>query len=161
MVTGCCHQRRYDMNGRFQMQGGKNWILPKEMNANRFFYDSHWLEILSIHFCPSMGPNEGSVAMNLETIEREWGRYKSSGPMISVCVKVGNLCNNARSCRCVSFLPHFLSYLKGFKYDFSCHFTFGFWGLDYIYFFRISGDRFGSWSGNCKTLSGYRFVSAA
>ncbi len=23
------HQRRYDMNGRFQMQGGKNWILPK------------------------------------------------------------------------------------------------------------------------------------
>ncbi len=27
--------RRYDMNGRFQMQGGKNWILPKEINANR------------------------------------------------------------------------------------------------------------------------------
>jgi hypothetical protein len=26
-----------DMNGRFQMQGGKNWFLPKEMNANRFF----------------------------------------------------------------------------------------------------------------------------
>ncbi len=26
------------------MQGGKNWILPKEMNANRFFLDSHWLE---------------------------------------------------------------------------------------------------------------------
>jgi hypothetical protein len=25
------------MNGRFQMQGGKNWILPKERNANRFF----------------------------------------------------------------------------------------------------------------------------
>jgi hypothetical protein len=22
-------ERRYDMNGRFQMQGGKNWILPK------------------------------------------------------------------------------------------------------------------------------------
>jgi hypothetical protein len=30
-------QRPYDMNGRFQMQGGKNWILPKEINANRFF----------------------------------------------------------------------------------------------------------------------------
>jgi hypothetical protein len=29
-----------DMNGRFQMQGGKNWFLPKEMNANRFFWDS-------------------------------------------------------------------------------------------------------------------------
>jgi hypothetical protein len=22
-------QRRYNMNGKFQMQGGKNWILPK------------------------------------------------------------------------------------------------------------------------------------
>jgi len=52
------------MNGRFQMQGGKNWILPKEMNANRFFWDFHWLEILSNHFCPSMGPNGGSVAMD-------------------------------------------------------------------------------------------------
>jgi hypothetical protein len=31
------------MNGRFQMQGGKNWFLPKEMNANRFFWDSHAL----------------------------------------------------------------------------------------------------------------------
>ncbi len=56
--------RRYDMNGRFQMQGGKNWILPKEMNANRFLWDSHWLEIWSNHFCPSMGPNGGSVAMD-------------------------------------------------------------------------------------------------
>ncbi len=37
------------MNGRFQMQGGKNWILPKEINANRFFWDSHWLEIWSNH----------------------------------------------------------------------------------------------------------------
>ncbi len=46
------------------MQGGKNWILPKEMNANRFFWDSHWLEIRSNHFCPSMGPNGGSVAMD-------------------------------------------------------------------------------------------------
>jgi hypothetical protein len=23
--------------GRFQMQRGKNWILPKDINANRFF----------------------------------------------------------------------------------------------------------------------------
>jgi hypothetical protein len=52
------------MNGRFQMQGGKNWFLPKEMNANRFFWDSHWLEIWSNHFYPSMGPNGGSVAMD-------------------------------------------------------------------------------------------------
>jgi hypothetical protein len=25
------------MNGRPKMQGGKNWILPKEINANWFF----------------------------------------------------------------------------------------------------------------------------
>jgi hypothetical protein len=54
------------MNGRFQMQGGKNWFLPKEMNTNRFFWDSHWLEIWSNHFYPSMGPNGGSVAMDSE-----------------------------------------------------------------------------------------------
>jgi hypothetical protein len=29
--------RRYDMNRRSQMQGGKNWIFPKEITANRFF----------------------------------------------------------------------------------------------------------------------------
>ncbi len=46
------------------MQGGKNWILSKEMNANRFFLEAHWLEIWSNHFCPSMGPNGGSVAMD-------------------------------------------------------------------------------------------------
>ncbi len=46
------------------MQGSKNWILPKEMNANRFFWDSRWQEIWSNHFCPSMGPNWGSVAMD-------------------------------------------------------------------------------------------------
>jgi hypothetical protein len=29
--------RQYDMKGIFKMQRGKNWILPKEINANRFF----------------------------------------------------------------------------------------------------------------------------
>ncbi len=38
--------------------------MPKEMNANRFFRDSHWLEIWKNHFCRSMGPNVGSVAMD-------------------------------------------------------------------------------------------------
>jgi hypothetical protein len=60
-----------DMNGRFQMQGGKNWFLPKEMNANRFFWDSHWLEIWSNHFYPSMGPNGGSVAMDSDGNEAQ------------------------------------------------------------------------------------------
>ncbi len=66
-----------DMNGRFQMQGGKNWFLPKEMNANRFFWDSHWLEIWSNHFYPSMGPNGGSVAMDsvLQTLGKICSLY--------------------------------------------------------------------------------------
>ncbi len=46
------------------MQGGKNWIFPKEMNANRFFWDSHLLEIWSNQFFPFMGPYGGSVAMD-------------------------------------------------------------------------------------------------
>jgi hypothetical protein len=48
------------MNVISQMQGDKNWILPKRIN--RFFRDSHWLEIWENHLCPSMGPNGGSVA---------------------------------------------------------------------------------------------------
>jgi hypothetical protein len=52
------------MNGRLQTQGGKNWILPKEMNANRFFWDSHWLEIWPNQLFPSMGPNGGIVDMD-------------------------------------------------------------------------------------------------
>ncbi len=46
------------------MVGGLNRLLPKEIDANRFFGDSHWLEIWSNHFCLSMGPNGGSVAMD-------------------------------------------------------------------------------------------------
>jgi hypothetical protein len=57
-------QRQYDMNGRSQMQGAKNWILTKEINANRFFSASHGLEIWKNLSSPSMGPNEGSVAMD-------------------------------------------------------------------------------------------------
>jgi hypothetical protein len=65
----CCDQSRYDMNGRFQMPGGKNWILPKEMNTNWFFWESHWPEIWSKHLRPSMGPNGGSVAMDSEVCD--------------------------------------------------------------------------------------------
>ncbi len=52
------------MNSWSQMVGGLNRLLPKEINANRFFGDSHWLKIWSNNFCPSMGPNGGSVAMD-------------------------------------------------------------------------------------------------
>ncbi len=40
------------------MQGGKKWILPKDINANQFSGDSHWLEIWTNHLCPSMGPKD-------------------------------------------------------------------------------------------------------
>jgi hypothetical protein len=52
------------MNERSQMLGGKNWILPKDMNAYRFFrvprfsLAGNWKN----HLCPSIGPNGGSVA---------------------------------------------------------------------------------------------------
>ncbi len=75
VVTQWWSSEAVDMNGRFQMQGGKNWFLPKEMNANRFFWDSHWLKIWSNHFYPSMGPNGGSVAMDSGEIKNtvHWG----------------------------------------------------------------------------------------
>ncbi len=62
------HTMRYDMNGRSLLQGGKNWILPKEINANRFFWDSHWLEIWSNHFCPSYGTDWRELGNGL----RDW-----------------------------------------------------------------------------------------
>jgi hypothetical protein len=37
--------RRYDTNGRYQIQGGKNWILPKEIKAKPVLVRLHWLEI--------------------------------------------------------------------------------------------------------------------
>jgi hypothetical protein len=60
-LFGLAPQAAVRVNGRFQMQGGKNWIFPKEMNSNQFFQDSHWLEIWSKHIFPSMGPNGASV----------------------------------------------------------------------------------------------------
>jgi hypothetical protein len=39
-LSRLCALRRYDMNVRFQMQGGKNRTLPKVMNTNRFFRNS-------------------------------------------------------------------------------------------------------------------------
>jgi hypothetical protein len=70
---GCKTTEAVDMNGRFQPQGGKNWILPKVMNANRSFWYFPWLDIWSNHFCPSMGPNGGSVAMDSEYMYRSTG----------------------------------------------------------------------------------------
>ncbi len=47
-----------------EMQGGKNWKLDFSQRDECEPVDSHWLEIWSKHFCPSMGPNGGRVAMD-------------------------------------------------------------------------------------------------
>ncbi len=52
------------MNSWSQLQGGQNRIWMEEINANRFFWDSLWLEIWKNHLCPPMGPNRGSMAMD-------------------------------------------------------------------------------------------------
>jgi hypothetical protein len=38
------------MKGRSQMQEDKNWIFLKEINADRFYRGSHWLEIWKNHY---------------------------------------------------------------------------------------------------------------
>ncbi len=38
------------------MLEGENWILPKEINANQFFWDSHWLEIWKKQLMALYGP---------------------------------------------------------------------------------------------------------
>jgi hypothetical protein len=57
------------MNSYYEMQGGQNWILPKEFNADRIVWDIHWLEILKNHLCLSMGPNGGSEAMDSAVVD--------------------------------------------------------------------------------------------
>jgi hypothetical protein len=48
-----------------QIQGDKNYILPKKINANQFFRETpHWLKIWKNHLCPSVGPNGGSEAVD-------------------------------------------------------------------------------------------------
>jgi hypothetical protein len=83
--------RRYDMNGRSQMQGGKNWILPKEINANRFFWDSHWLEIWKNHCCPSRGPTGGSVATDSGWSKQDFAERDKSKPVLLRLSLAGNL----------------------------------------------------------------------
>jgi hypothetical protein len=48
------------MNAKSHMQKGKNWILPKEINANRLFLGSHWLEIWKNHYLPLWDRMEGA-----------------------------------------------------------------------------------------------------
>jgi hypothetical protein len=47
VVSHMSDLRWYDMNWEISNAGrySKNWILPEETIANRFFRDSHWLEI--------------------------------------------------------------------------------------------------------------------
>ncbi len=52
------------------MQEIKKWILPKKVNTNRNFRDSHWLEIWNNHLYPSVGQNGESVAMDSSKLMR-------------------------------------------------------------------------------------------
>ncbi len=76
-LTNCCaillKPEAYDMIGRSQMQGGKNWILPKDINANRFFWDSHWLEIWKNTFVPLWDRMEGAWLWT----QRAKGRFEA------------------------------------------------------------------------------------
>ncbi len=63
-------QRQYDMNGIFQMQGGKNWILPKKITANRFFWDSHCWKSGQTTFVPLWDLMEGAWLRTQEEFSR-------------------------------------------------------------------------------------------
>ncbi len=77
-------QGRYEMNRQSQMQEGKNWFFPKEINANWFFGDSHWLEIWKNHFCP-LGPNGGSVALDSALAVRPFmGHYSCTNSLVLI-----------------------------------------------------------------------------
>jgi hypothetical protein len=56
------------MNGRFQIQGGKNWILPKEMNANRFFWSLIGWKSGQTTYIPLVGPTNPSEVRQFEPI---------------------------------------------------------------------------------------------
>ncbi len=60
-------KRRYDMNGRSQMQEGLKLDLLR----------LSWLEIWKNHLCPSMGLNGGSVAMDSVVPEHYLCTYTS------------------------------------------------------------------------------------
>ncbi len=73
------------MKGRYQLQGGKNWILPKEINANERDKCEPVLLRLSMagnlenHLCPSMGTNGGRVAMDSEGVTKVLNWKKGMG----------------------------------------------------------------------------------
>ncbi len=71
-------QRRWTWTGDFKCREVKTGFC-RNINANRFFGDSHWLDIWSNHFCPSMGLNGGSVAT-----DSEWKQFS----YLSVCSRL-------------------------------------------------------------------------
>ncbi len=59
--------RRYDMNGRSLMQGGKNWNFAERDKCKPVLPRLSWAENLEKPPCPSMGGTErngGSVAID-------------------------------------------------------------------------------------------------
>jgi hypothetical protein len=55
-----CSQRRYDMNGTFQMQGGESLILPKLINATGFSETLIGLKSGKITYVPLWDRMEGA-----------------------------------------------------------------------------------------------------
>ncbi len=83
---------RYDMNGRSQMQGGKNWILPKELIAIRFFWDSHWLETWKSHLCPSMDRMEGAWLWILTHVSFDKNQFWPSSSKLRALYQISCFC---------------------------------------------------------------------
>jgi hypothetical protein len=76
------------------MQGGINWILPKEINANRFFWNSRWLETWKNHLCPSMGPNGGMDSVAMDSVLRNVDLFSRGMRIFGLvfCATPGGIC---------------------------------------------------------------------
>ncbi len=51
------------------MQGSKKWILPKEINTNRFFCDSHWLRVTEEPVCFKLFPQNPDLTTDHPAVE--------------------------------------------------------------------------------------------
>ncbi len=60
--TPCTVPTEYTQSAWQWPISGVHSIIMENQPWPEFFWDSHWLEIWSNHFCPSMGLNGGSVA---------------------------------------------------------------------------------------------------
>ncbi len=96
------HERKYEI------QGGKNWILSKEINANRFFWDSHWLKIWKktlLSLCGTelegawlygLRVNNGDAVSMMRLYGRPWnnpGHHSSKATSLSYEINLNSVSN--------------------------------------------------------------------